>query len=33
MVSWVQDVNKQTPIFWGHGDSDHVVQFALQVYG
>jgi len=30
---WSTSANKDTPIFWGHGESDGVVQFALQAVG
>jgi predicted esterase len=30
---WSTSANKDTPIFWGHGEGDGVVQFALQVRG
>ena len=31
LVKWSSPANKATPIFWGHGEEDGVVQYALQV--
>ena len=31
--SWLQDANKETPFFWGHGGSDPIVQPVMQVTG